>query len=465
MLAWIQTASGRPGKEGSHAFPVCLNISGEQSPAIPFTTPPLIDQFDPATTGVVHIRDDGQQNGAWGLLTTQGGPAGHGPLGKKGQARVVRIAAEARANTFVRDWADGVQFLARHDGQGTWILAVRTPESEAAAARLGVLEKEANALRRVSRALNMNQTVEPTALQAAYAVSGALDLESAHVWLKNEELTLRHTAGSGPMTRGDHRPDTVLRQALATDQAQWESSGKGGRAALPLHTGENTLGVLELVAKAPDQRFIHERALHLTIAELLSFALHNAQVFETAERLATTDPLTGIANHRTMQEFLRRQVTLADKTGQRLGAVMVDVDHFRQFNEEEGHDCGDNVLKLVADALRKTVGPNHLAARYGGEEFALILPGLDAQDTIQLAEQARQNIADIRYIPKSGQPRKITASLGCAVYPDQGYAAEELLKAADTALYQAKRSGRNRAILAEPKQNPESAPDPHPKTA
>jgi diguanylate cyclase (GGDEF)-like protein len=118
---------------------------------------------------------------------------------------------------------------------------------------------------------------------------------------------------------------------------------------------------------------------------------------------------------------------------------MVDVDHFRRFNEESGHDAGDRVLRQVARALSTCVRDYDLAARYGGEEFTLVLGGVSADQAYAIAERARLAVESLDC--------SVTASFGCAVFPDVAFEAGALLKAADQALYEAKRLGRNRTVV------------------
>ena len=131
-------------------------------------------------------------------------------------------------------------------------------------------------------------------------------------------------------------------------------------------------------------------------------------MFESVEKLAAFDPLTGIGNHRTLQEFLHRRILEAERSEGTIGAIMLDVDHFRRFNEEEGHDAGDSVLKMVADVLRACVRPYDLAARYGGEEFTVIMPGVDKETTESVAERIR---TIDRAVPRRG--RYDTGVPGC----------------------------------------------------
>lgn len=187
-----------------------------------------------------------------------------------------------------------------------------------------------------------------------------------------------------------------------------------------------------------------------TVSEHLALALNSTALYESVERSALQDALTGIANHRAMQEFLGTRLEETRRSGQELGVVMIDVDHFRNFNEEHGHNAGDEVLRLVGETLKTCVRPYDLAARYGGEEFTLILPGAGRLGTLSLAERCRMAIESLVYQGDDGSSLRISASLGCAIFPDCGSEATVLLKAADAALYEAKRQGRNRTVMFSP---------------
>jgi diguanylate cyclase (GGDEF)-like protein len=128
---------------------------------------------------------------------------------------------------------------------------------------------------------------------------------------------------------------------------------------------------------------------------------------------------------------------------------MLDVDHFRAFNEEEGHDAGDFVLKKVAEKLKEAVRPYDLPARYGGEEFSAVLPGLDLRFSLEVAERVRKSIEQIEYVSANGRVRHVTASLGVSSYPETARDSGSLFKAADVALFKAKRAGRNRSFSYE----------------
>ncbi len=154
--------------------------------------------------------------------------------------------------------------------------------------------------------------------------------------------------------------------------------------------------------------------------------------------LALTDGLTGIPNHRAFQEFLEQRFAEAQRYHQPLALILVDVDYFKQLNDTFGHQAGDEVLKQVARILKDGVRQADFVARYGGEEFAILLPSIDLQGAVQVAERLRQAIATA-----SWQYRPITASFGVATLQLWMTSRQDLIEAADRALYRAKAAGRN----------------------
>lgn len=166
------------------------------------------------------------------------------------------------------------------------------------------------------------------------------------------------------------------------------------------------------------------------------------------ERLARQDGLTGIANHRRFVEFADQIWRLCMREGQSVAVVMIDVDHFKAFNDIYGHQAGDQCLKKVSTAIASIARrPLDLAARYGGEEFAVVLSHTGLEDALGLAEQARRAVLDLE-IPHAGSPSygKVSISLGvAALKPERDTEATVLISMADKALYRAKRGGRNRS--------------------
>jgi diguanylate cyclase (GGDEF)-like protein len=168
-------------------------------------------------------------------------------------------------------------------------------------------------------------------------------------------------------------------------------------------------------------------------------------------QLAVTDGLTGLYNHRHLHERLALEVERSQRSGLPLSLLMLDVDHFKQFNDSYGHPAGDEVLRQVARVLNDTRRANDVVARYGGEEFAVILVDTAKFTAAKVAERVRERIAAHDFADaatKASKGTTITVSLGVATYPDDGIDAEALVRAADTALYAAKRAGRNRVVLS-----------------
>ncbi len=167
--------------------------------------------------------------------------------------------------------------------------------------------------------------------------------------------------------------------------------------------------------------------------------------------LATTDPLTGLYNHRFMHEFLQQRMVEAKRNGQPVTVLMLDLDHFRDLNEAYGHDAGNVALRAVADCMRHSLREEDVACRYGGEEFVMILAGAPLTAALAAAERVRRRVEEIR--PTAFRAHPITCSIGVASYPAHASTAASLLKAADMALYEAKRGGRNRVCRFEPSQH------------
>lgn len=163
------------------------------------------------------------------------------------------------------------------------------------------------------------------------------------------------------------------------------------------------------------------------------------------ERLAVTDGLTGLYNHRRFYEALHTELLRSDRHRRPLAVLMIDVDFFKRVNDALGHPIGDDLLRRLAEVLSKDLRQTDLIARYGGEEFAVILPETSKAEALQVAERMR---AAVESKVNEGGPwrQTVTVSIGVAVFPEDGRSAEPLLAAADAAMYVAKRQGRNRVV-------------------
>ena len=175
-----------------------------------------------------------------------------------------------------------------------------------------------------------------------------------------------------------------------------------------------------------------------------ALAHSRAELLADARRAASTDGLTGVANRRSFDRELERLSRARREQGTPFALVLVDVDHFKSVNDTLGHQAGDEVLQVVAQVLAAAARPGDVPARYGGEEFALLLPGADAATACQVAERARLGLHDVR------EPIRVSASFGVACAPEDGDSPAAIVESADSALLHAKRTGRDRVVVAGP---------------
>jgi diguanylate cyclase (GGDEF)-like protein len=223
--------------------------------------------------------------------------------------------------------------------------------------------------------------------------------------------------------------------------------GLGALKVIPLGAGAEVLGTLVLGARRAGA-FDPERVRRLEVVAMQAGeAVLRARLFEQAERLATTDGLTGLLNHRTFQARLDEHLARAERYGKALSLLLCDIDHFKSVNDTHGHPAGDEVLRGVARTLGREARQTDLVARYGGEEFALVMPETDAAGALVIAERIRERVERTGFETGRG-PLRVTLSLGLATFPGDGARRGEIVERADACLYQAKRSGRNRTVQA-----------------
>lgn len=237
-----------------------------------------------------------------------------------------------------------------------------------------------------------------------------------------------------------------IRQALrrlepvTTDHA----GGGDGRVALavPIVDGGCARGALLVRLESPSRGFgEHEVRFCRLLADVAGRALQRADHFERVNEAARRDTLTGLFNLRVLNTGIEEEIHRAERTGASLSLLMIDVDFLKHVNDVYGHPAGDQVLKSIAETLRRLVRRIDLAARCGGEEFAVLLPETAAERGRDVAERLRQSIAALEH---AGVGEAITVSIGVAAYPEDAGSASELVHAADQALYASKNSGRNR---------------------
>jgi diguanylate cyclase (GGDEF)-like protein/PAS domain S-box-containing protein len=246
-------------------------------------------------------------------------------------------------------------------------------------------------------------------------------------------------------------------QALVCSHLQ--KTTPAAHICVPLIAQGETLGVLHLRhntetksdAGTPEAWYTEARKqLAHTVADSLALAISNLRLRESLRQQSIRDPLTGMFNRRYMEESLDREVARATRAGRPLGVMMIDIDHFKHFNDMFGHEAGDAVLRGLGAFFRSQIREADIACRYGGEEFALIMPDASLETTRQRAEKIREEVKQMQVKHHGQMLGAVTLSLGVAEIPSHGSTGEVLIRVADAALYRAKKAGRDRVMIGKP---------------
>jgi diguanylate cyclase (GGDEF)-like protein len=226
----------------------------------------------------------------------------------------------------------------------------------------------------------------------------------------------------------------------------FKTDNVGSVFVLPLLYEKELLGILVLLSEKINALSPYQTELLEVLGNQASTSIANARFHAEIERLAITDGLTGLFNHRHFQERLSQEFSRINRFSDPLSMLIIDIDHFKQVNDTYGHPVGDVVLKGVADKIRGTIRNIDISARYGGEELAVILIGTDERGAMNMAERLRKAVINKTFSAEKST-FNVTISIGISTYTKGIKRKEELIEKADKALYQAKRSGRNRSIL------------------
>ncbi|HSM07996.1 MAG TPA: sensor domain-containing diguanylate cyclase [Gemmatimonadota bacterium] len=342
------------------------------------------------------------------------------------------------------------------------IIAFRTQDD--LRARVAQLE----ALHRVSRLASEAGSLGVTLNQMLEIAQEIVpEAHCAILLLDDETGLLRLAAGQGyqaaaryleiPVGRGvtgrcaETRQTQLVRDLLEPDAQHYIPGIPGARSelALPMVVEGKTVGVLNAESVEPDA--FDEASIQTLklIAHQAAAVIRGGQLLDETRRLAITDGLTGLHNRRHFMRQLDEAVRRAGRYQETMALIMLDLDLFKDVNDRFGHQVGDRVLELLATALRDSVRESDQAARLGGEEFALLLLRCDRDLAIAIADRVRERI---RHLALEGIPESdidLSASVGIAFFPEDGQDPKTLMRAADDALYAAKRSGRDRVVLAE----------------
>ena len=224
---------------------------------------------------------------------------------------------------------------------------------------------------------------------------------------------------------------------------------KAAYQCVPLIAQGETVGLLHIeypdsATSIPDAA----RRLATTLAEQLALALGNIQLRETLRNQSIRDAMTGLYNRRFLEESLRREFARAERKETPLALMMIDADHFKKFNDNFGHDGGDYVLQQLGQLLGEFIRESDIACRFGGEEFVLLLPGASAADATMRAKALLTEVRKLKLQIHGKSMGKLTVSIGLALFPDHAADPESLFQIADAALYEAKKTGRDKLVVA-----------------
>lgn len=436
----------------------------------------------------------GKEMGAWRVVAEAGGAAATAPLARSAGDVFDRVA-EAPA-VLVEAWTHGKEpwtliGLTRRSTtpavlmlQGDWTRSASTLErlgqNLLLAERAHVLSSSAQvrvATHRLTRALARSSGFAKVAEIAVKNAARSVRAQIATLAVADaDNQTLRILATLGypvnlvehlRIARGDGILGSVFKTGLPlriTDVAKFAGPRRrrtryrtNSLAAVPIISGQDVLGVLCVTDRADGRPFTQTDLSTLrTLAAPLALALGRERALAQAgsyAEAAAIDPVSGLFNRRYFHTRIQEELQRAQRHSLSVGLLMIDVDDFKVVNDTYGHLVGDTVIRLIADVLRRSVRVFDICTRFGGEEFAVLMPGSSADDAARIAERIRQRTENCTATEPDLAEVKVTVSIGLAVSrPDSS--PRDLINRADVALYQAKRSGKNRVRAAAPFADP-----------
>ncbi|MEO5936336.1 MAG: diguanylate cyclase [Terriglobales bacterium] len=220
---------------------------------------------------------------------------------------------------------------------------------------------------------------------------------------------------------------------------------------IPMVAQGETLGVLTMQQplagpEGPAGFNVELQLLQDAVAGQVALAVGSVRIRETLRNQTIRDALTGAFNRRYLEASLERELRRSERSGRPLGIMMIDLDHFKRFNDAHGHDAGDEVLRSSAAALQKATRSEDIVCRYGGEEFSVVMPEVSPEILVSRAENIRRAVQQLQIIHRGVTLEPLTVSIGVALCPDDGKVMADLLKKADERLYEAKARGRNQVV-------------------
>lgn len=312
------------------------------------------------------------------------------------------------------------------------------------------LYEELSALYEISTDLNSTLQLEETLGKTVRLIKDVMKVEECNLFLEEEtdgRLKLKASTSINQSGERSSLLEKVCILAIKKKDPIISDSKEEIKSilAIPIIRKEKNIGVVVVTSKNSNYFSKREVDFLSALANQAGIAIENARLYRMMEYSASTDGLTGLYNHRYFQVRLQEEVNRNKRNKSTLSLLMLDIDHFKNYNDNNGHPLGDEVLKRVGEILTNNVRSIDIVARYGGEEFAIILPETSGEDAFSVAERIRENIEKISFPGEKLQPSgKLSISIGLASYSSSATSKEELIKRADQALYQAKYRGRNR---------------------
>jgi diguanylate cyclase (GGDEF)-like protein len=341
----------------------------------------------------------------------------------------------------------------------------------------GVRPDLATRLRQSQRALKSRLGKSETLLALTRAAQETLDPEkigdlvvaNATEWLYTTSCAVLASGPDGQVVQIAGRGLGGGLSAIATDVANWVlrhnrefaaadlrrdarvEGACGAVVAVPLRARGKTIGavvLLERAAAAAEPKLSGVGELLVAALGGPAVALDNALALQRAEALSVTDDLTQLYNSRYLNQVLRREVKRASRSGRPLSLLFIDLDGFKAVNDTHGHLAGSAALVEAAGVIRRSARETDVVARFGGDEFALILPDTGSEGAAAVGDRVRERIDDHGFLASRGLQIHMTVSVGVATLPDVAASAEELVRAADVAMYRVKETGKNNVFIA-----------------
>jgi diguanylate cyclase (GGDEF)-like protein len=277
--------------------------------------------------------------------------------------------------------------------------------------------------------------------------SMAISSEIGLIWKVGERLPLEGTATESVISNRKPvvEPDLSEKTQFVATEAHLEQ-GLRSVAYLPLIAKGKAIGSLIVASRNPNTYNYRNIVLLEQLASQLSMPIENSRLYTEVSEKARIDELTGLLNRRSLDETITSEINRHDRYGGVFSLIILDLDSFKDFNDNYGHLAGDELLKEMGRVIKRSIRGADQAFRYGGDEFAILLPHTRHEAAERVAERVRRRIDSNVF----GEYRPTTASLGLTTWPASGKEATQVIASADEALYQAKRSGGNQLVTAAP---------------